>query len=45
MGLPTLDSLGVAGTGAHSDLEQARVSSLLQRAKLSAVLIRRLAKE
>ena len=44
-GLPTLDSLGVAGTGAHSNREQARVSSLVERAKLSAVLIRRLAAE
>lgn len=45
VGLPTVDSLGVAGTGAHSDREQARVSSLVERAKLSAVLIRRLANE
>ena len=44
-GLPTLDSLGVAGTGAHSNREEARVSSLVERAKLSAVLIHRLAKE
>jgi glutamate carboxypeptidase len=42
VGLPTLDSLGVAGSGAHSNREEARVSSLLERAKLSAVLIRRL---
>jgi glutamate carboxypeptidase len=45
MGLPTLDSLGVAGTGAHSNQEKTRVSSLLERAKLSAALIRRLAAE
>jgi glutamate carboxypeptidase len=45
VGLPTVDSLGVAGTGAHSNREQARVSSLVERAKLSAVLIRRLANE
>ena len=44
-GLPTLDSLGVAGTGAHSNREEARVSSLVERAQLSAVLIRRLAAE
>ncbi len=44
-GLPTLDSLGVAGTGAHSNREEARVSSLVERAKLSAVLIHRLSKE
>ena len=45
VGLPTLDSLGVAGTGAHSGREQARVSSLVERAQLSALLIRRLATE
>jgi len=42
VGLPTLDSLGVAGTGAHSNREEARMSSLVERAKLSAVLILRL---
>ena len=45
LGLPTLDSLGIAGSGAHSDREQARVSSLVERAKLSVVLIRRLTAE
>lgn len=45
VGLPTQDSLGVAGTGAHSNREEARVSSLVERAQLSAVLIRRLAME
>ncbi len=45
VGLPTQDSLGVAGTGAHSNREEARVSSLVERAQLSAVLIRRLAAE
>lgn len=44
-GLPTLDSLGVSGTGAHSNREQARISSLVERAKLSAVLIHRLSAE
>ena len=44
-GLPTLDSLGVAGTGAHSNKEEARVSSLVDRAKLNTILIRRLAAE
>jgi glutamate carboxypeptidase len=44
-GLPTLDSLGVSGTGAHSDREEARISSLVERAKLSAVLIHRLSAE
>ena len=45
VGLPTLDSLGIAGTGAHSNREEARASSLAERAALSAVLIRRLARE
>ena len=45
VGLPTLDSLGIAGTGAHSNREQARASSLVERAALSAVLIHRLARE
>lgn len=45
VGLPTLDSLGSDGSGAHSDRELARVSSLVERAKLSAILIRRLAAE
>lgn len=45
VGLPTLDSLGSDGTGAHSDREQGRVSSLVERAKLSAILIRRLSAE
>ena len=45
VGLPTLDSLGSAGTGAHSNREEGRVSSLVERAKLSAVLIRRLTQE
>ncbi len=45
VGLPTLDSLGIAGTGAHSNREQARVSSIVERAQLSAVLIRRLSQE
>lgn len=42
VGLPTLDSLGIAGTGAHSNREEARASSLLERAQLSAVLLNRL---
>ena len=41
-GLPTLDSLGSDGTNAHSNLEKGRVSSLVERAKLSAILINRL---
>lgn len=45
VGLPTIDSLGIAGSGAHSNREEARASSLAERAALSAVLIRRLARE
>lgn len=45
VGLPTQDSLGVAGTGAHSNREEARASSMVERAQLNAVLIRRLAQE
>ena len=45
VGLPTLDSLGVAGSGAHSDREEGRISSLVERAKLSAILIHRLTTE
>lgn len=45
VGLPTLDSLGVAGLGAHSNREEASVSSLVKRAQLSAVLMRRLSQE
>ena len=45
VGLPTLDSLGIAGTGAHTIREEARLSSLLERAQLNAVLIARLAAE
>ena len=45
VGLPTLDSLGSDGTGAHSKREQGRISSLVERAQLSVVLIGRLAKQ
>ncbi len=45
VGLPSLDSLGIAGTGAHSNREEARASSLVERATLSAILIHRLAQE
>ncbi len=45
VGLPTLDELGIAGSGAHSNREQGRAGSLVERAALSAVLIRRLARE
>ncbi len=45
VGLPTLDSLGSDGMGAHSKREQGRISSLVERAQLSVVLIGRLAKQ
>lgn len=45
VGLPTLDSLGGSGSGAHSDREEGRISSLVERAKLSAILIHRLTAE
>ncbi len=45
VGLPTIDSLGIAGSGAHSNREQARASSLVERAALSAVLMHRLARQ
>ena len=45
VGLPTLDSLGGTGSGSHSDREEGRISSLVERAKLSAILIHRLAAE
>ncbi len=45
VGLPTIDSLGIAGSGAHSNREEARASSLAERAALSAVLMLRLARE
>lgn len=45
VGLPTIDSLGIAGSGAHSNREEARASSLAERAALSAVLMRRLSRE
>lgn len=45
VGLPTLDSLGGTGSGSHSNREEGRISSLVERAKLSAVLIHRLTAE
>ena len=41
-GLPTLDSLGPNGGGAHSSREWTTVSSLMARTQLAAVLIDRL---
>jgi glutamate carboxypeptidase len=42
-GLPNIDNLGVVGGEIHSDREWMRVSSLVERAQLSALLLLRLA--
>lgn len=42
-GLPNLDNLGVVGEQIHSDREWMRVSSLVERSRLSALLLLRLA--
>ncbi len=42
-GLPNIDNLGVVGGDIHSEREWMRVSSLAERAKLSALLLLRLA--
>ena len=39
VGLPTIDSLGVDGKGAHSSREESTVDSLIARTKLAAVLL------
>ena len=41
VGLPTLDTLGLDGEGAHSSREKTSVKSLLARTKLAAVMIGR----
>jgi glutamate carboxypeptidase len=41
VGLPTMDSLGLDGAGAHSSRELSSVKSLIARTKLAAVLIAR----
>ena len=43
MGIPTLDSIGVRGKGLHTLGEHIEVSSLPERAKLTAALLMRLA--
>jgi glutamate carboxypeptidase len=43
MGIPTLDSIGVRGKGLHTLTEHIEVSSLPERAKLTAALLMRLA--
>lgn len=42
-GLPVLDSLGPVGSDIHSDQERVSVASLVERAKLSAALMLKLA--
>ena len=44
-GVPTLDSLGVRGGGAHTDREFVVLASLSERAAIAAVLLRHLARE
>jgi glutamate carboxypeptidase len=41
-GLPTLDTMGMVGSGAHSDRERADLSLLVWRAQLAAVTLYRL---
>lgn len=43
-GLPNIDNLGVVGAEIHSDREWMRLSSLPERARLSALLLLRLAR-
>ncbi len=44
-GLPTIDSLGVDGLGAHSSRESTTVVSLIARSQLAAVMLLRLLQE
>lgn len=43
-GLPNVDNLGVVGRDIHSDAERMRISSLSERAKISALLLLRVAR-
>ena len=43
-GLPTLDSMGVRGGGAHTDGEYIELPSLSERATIAAILLRQLAR-
>ena len=45
VGLPTLDSLGLIGSGGHSQREQAELRSFVQTTKRAAILIHRLLNE
>lgn len=44
-GLPTLDSLGLIGSGGHSQREQAELGSFIQATRRAAILINRLLSE
>ena len=44
VGLPTLDTMGVVGGGAHTSREHLELSSLVERAAIGAILLRRLAR-
>jgi glutamate carboxypeptidase len=41
VGLPTIDSVGLDGAGAHSSREKTTLQSLLARTQLAAVMIGR----
>lgn len=41
VGLPTMDSLGMDGKGAHSSREMSSVKSLIERTKLAAIMLAR----
>ncbi|MEM7358446.1 MAG: M20 family metallopeptidase [Pseudomonadota bacterium] len=41
VGLPTIDSVGLDGAGAHSSREESSVQSLIARTKLAAVMLAR----
>jgi len=45
VGLPTLDSMGVRGGGAHTENEYIELASLSERATIAALLLRQLARE
>ena len=41
VGLPTMDSLGMDGKGAHSSREESNYQSLIERTKLAAIMLAR----
>ncbi len=41
VGLPTMDSLGLDGKGAHSSREESTIESLIERTKLAAIMLSR----